>query len=136
MRRVSEVVRWVLNNAFEGLGRGGWISTILGGLEGGDEEIWRGSEEEEGGAGSAGREGSMARLSDTGEDETWMHGRLAVGDEEGWAGEGELEAKGRLRYGELDISCLSDEGGGGCESGTTLGGVCQESDWERREGGA
>ena len=55
-------------------------------------------------------------------------GRFAVGGEAGRVVDGELEANGRLREGELDISSDLEDWGVGCESGITLGGVCQLSD--------
>ena len=67
---------------------------------------------------------SIGGSSDGDGEETCKRGRFAAG-EAGRVGEGELESKGRLR-----------EGGVGWESGISLGGVCQLSDWEWWAGGA
>ena len=74
---------------------------------------------------------STGGSSDGDEEVTCNRGRFAAG-EAGRVGEGELESKGRLREGGLGISGgpREGEGGVGWESGISLGGVCQLSDWE------
>lgn len=129
---VREYVRWVSKALFEGLGRGGCISSVRGvscggggepggssalgddedganageraataGFSGGGEEgtsrrgrFVLGGEEK--GAVAGGR-ASTGGSSDGGEEGPCSRGRFAVGGEARRVGEGELDAKGRLR---------------------------------------
>lgn len=128
----KEGVRWVVNRALEGSGKGGWISRgfvgVCGGREGG-----LGGVGEEGAAGVEGGGrvvGSLllaAGSSGGGEEGTCIRGLFAWGGE--WrVGDGELDWSGRLRCGEFAISDTLFDEAFGWESGMVLGGVCHESD--------
>lgn len=131
---MREGVRWVVKWLVEGVGRGGWISRDLergGGGEG--EEM--GSRVGCGWICSAGGDELEVADSSVGAEEGICSRGRFVPRGELRVGEGELDWKGRLRHGELDISGSPDDGCVGCESGITLGGVFHESDCVLRSAG-
>ena len=134
-------MRCVLKCAFEVLGCGGWISSGYGFGGGGEEDVGAGTGFEDVGCSWVIEALLMAVAvemwsSEGGDDTVCSFVRFLIGDSDGLVGDGELDKKnGRLRIGELDISGRLVEGGVGCESGMTLGGVCQESDCVRRRDG-
>lgn len=129
-------MRCVLKCAFEVLGCGGWISSGYGFGGGGEEDVGVGTGSEDVGGSSVMEALSVAAAVETwssegGDDTFSSFVRFLIGDSDGLVGDGELDKKnGRLRIGELGGRLV--EGGVGCESGMTPGGVCPESDCVRR----
>lgn len=118
----------------EGRSTGGCCASSARFLGGGEEDTSGSAPSVLGGKGKGASVGGRASTggSSEGEEEGNSNRGRFAGGEACLVGDGELDSKRRFNEGELDTSGGPKEYGVGWESGISLGGVCQLSDWERR----